>query len=139
MQAVMTCSACCLKFENTGAQVNSGNIQTIFSKRDADNLVDGYDLRLVQRRISFNWINGDSILSPFNIDDDKVLSEAHVFVGCEQFPTKKKSGSYTVAPGQYPFNPYLGGYVQNFSVEGISATGGIYVIAHAVVCLENNR
>ena len=40
------------------------NIQTIISKRNANNLVDGYDLRLVGSTLSFNWNNGSQITSP---------------------------------------------------------------------------
>lgn len=41
------------------------NIQTIFSKRNANNLIDGYDLRLTGGALSFNWNNGSQIVSPF--------------------------------------------------------------------------
>ena len=63
------------------SEVNNGSIQTIFSKRNADNLNDGYDLRLVNRRISFNWRNGQSILSPFNINTDRWYHVAVTFNG----------------------------------------------------------
>ncbi|MBC7846533.1 MAG: HYR domain-containing protein, partial [Flavobacterium sp.] len=41
------------------------NIQTIISKRNANSLVNGYDLRLVGSTLSFNWNNGSQITSPF--------------------------------------------------------------------------
>ena len=39
------------------------DIQTIFSKREATNLIDGYDLRLVDNVVSFHWNNGQSVSS----------------------------------------------------------------------------
>jgi hypothetical protein len=45
----------------------NGNIQTIFSKREANNLIDGYDLRVVDNYVSFNWNNGQSVVSPYQI------------------------------------------------------------------------
>ncbi len=41
----------------------NSNIQTIFSKREATNLVNGYDLRLVNNVVSFHWNNGQSVSS----------------------------------------------------------------------------
>jgi hypothetical protein len=63
------------------SEANSINTQTIFSKRDANDLTDGYDLRLVNRRISFNWNNGGQILSPFNIDTNRWYHVAVTFNG----------------------------------------------------------
>ena len=68
----------------------------------------------------------------YNLIDGYAMEEAHLYVGCEAYPMAR--GKYTVAPGKYPFNPYLDGYVKNFIIQDISATGGIHVIAHAVVC-----
>ncbi|WP_216746170.1 LamG-like jellyroll fold domain-containing protein [Paucihalobacter ruber] len=59
--------------------LNNNNIQTLFSKRNADNLINGYDLRLRNRRISFNWNSGGSIVSPFNINDDRWYHVAVTF------------------------------------------------------------
>ncbi|OUR93248.1 hypothetical protein A9Q87_04665, partial [Flavobacteriales bacterium 34_180_T64] len=39
--------------------------QSIISKRDADNLTTGFDLRLTNSTLSFNWNNGGTITSPF--------------------------------------------------------------------------
>ncbi|WP_176461271.1 LamG-like jellyroll fold domain-containing protein, partial [Lutibacter agarilyticus] len=64
-------------------QENS-NIQTIFSKRDANNLgASGYDLRLVNNIISFNYINitGGSITSPYAISTDRWYHIAVTFDG----------------------------------------------------------
>jgi hypothetical protein len=49
------------------SETTNGNIQTILSKRNASNLNDGYDLRLVNNTISFNWNNGNSISSSYTI------------------------------------------------------------------------
>ena len=47
--------------------VANGNIQTIISKRNSIALSDGYDLRLMNNIISFNWNNGNSIASNFSV------------------------------------------------------------------------
>jgi hypothetical protein len=41
--------------------MQNGNKQTIISKRQGSNAWDGYDLKLVNNFISFNW-NGSSLL-----------------------------------------------------------------------------
>jgi hypothetical protein len=72
----------------------------------------------------------------YNIDEGYVMSEAHVYVGCQPYPVKRRRN--TVAPGQYPFNPTFTGNVQEYSVvienDRENNRGGIYVIAHAVTC-----
>ncbi|WP_123912660.1 immunoglobulin-like domain-containing protein [Hanstruepera neustonica] len=45
------------------SDTQNSDIQTIFSKREATNLVDGYDLRLVNNVVSFHWNNGQSVSS----------------------------------------------------------------------------
>jgi hypothetical protein len=60
------------------------------------------------------------------------MSEAHVYIGCEPYPTK--NGVNTVAPGQYNFNPGGLDHVYNYQVVPIEASGELYVIVHAVVC-----
>ncbi|WP_223154639.1 T9SS type A sorting domain-containing protein, partial [Aestuariibaculum sediminum] len=91
-----------------------------------------------------SYIDGGVTVN-LSVDDNKVLSEAHVYVGCDPFPSKKKGGYYTVAPGQYPFNPSLScdgsdTYVQNYTVTvnagelDMDFNGGIFVIIHTVVC-----
>ncbi|WP_191859700.1 T9SS type A sorting domain-containing protein, partial [Hanstruepera ponticola] len=70
----------------------------------------------------------------FNIDSGYTMREAHVYVGCDMYPTGN-NGAPTVAPGQYNFNPSgLSDGVSNYTVGPIDASGPIYVIAHAVVC-----
>jgi hypothetical protein len=72
----------------------------------------------------------------YNIADGYTMNQAHVYLGCEPYPNKR--GRITVAPGQFLFNPSFDGNVQNYTVvvdnESGTNRGGIYVIAHAVVC-----
>ncbi len=56
-------------------------IQTIISKRDANNLVDGYDLRLVGNTLSFNWNNGGVITSPFPLTTSRWYHVAVTYSG----------------------------------------------------------
>ncbi|WP_139002668.1 T9SS type A sorting domain-containing protein [Hyunsoonleella aestuarii] len=79
-----------------------------------------------------NYSNG-MVTVTYDIEEPGyVMSEAHVYVGCDPYP--KKNGTNTVAPGQYPYNPSNLGYVRNYSVKVTDVTGPIYVIAHAVTC-----
>ena len=50
------------------SETTNGNVQTIISKREANNQIDGYDLRLVNNVISFHWNSSQSIsASPIQI------------------------------------------------------------------------
>jgi uncharacterized repeat protein (TIGR01451 family) len=49
----------------------NGNKQTIISKRLGTSTADGYDLKLLNNIISFNWNNGPSITSPYPINTDR--------------------------------------------------------------------
>ncbi len=49
------------------SETTSNNIQTILSKRESNNQLDGYDLRLVNNIISFHYNNGQNLASPFPI------------------------------------------------------------------------
>ncbi|MFC4723577.1 immunoglobulin-like domain-containing protein [Geojedonia litorea] len=51
--------------------LQNGNIQTIFSKRIANNQINGYDLRVVNNYVSFNWNSGLSLVSPYQITTGK--------------------------------------------------------------------
>ncbi|HCE56073.1 MAG TPA: hypothetical protein DER05_14215, partial [Lutibacter sp.] len=56
--------------------------QSIFSKRDANNLTDGYDLSLNVGNVTFNWNNGESISSsPYVIGTDRWYHIAVTFNG----------------------------------------------------------
>lgn len=59
----------------------SANIQTIFSKRVGTSTADGYDLKLVNNSISFNWNNGNSITSAYPINTDRWYHIAVTFDG----------------------------------------------------------
>lgn len=49
-------------------ETQNSNIQTILSKREGYTLTDGYDLRIVNNYVSFNWNNGETLSSsPFQI------------------------------------------------------------------------
>ncbi len=84
--------------------------------------------------VTLNYENDGTVTVTYNMAPGYVLSEAHVYIGCDPYP-KTKKGKYTVAPGQYSFNAGNLGYVQtDFSTPAISASGDFYFIAHAVVC-----
>ncbi|WP_317292988.1 T9SS type A sorting domain-containing protein [Aestuariibaculum lutulentum] len=80
--------------------------------------------------------NGSNMTVSYNLFEGYGMSEAHVYVGCDLYPTKR--GEYTVAPGQYNFNP--GGsydYVEDLTIEIEDLPGTeLYVIIHGVVCEE---
>lgn len=63
------------------SEATNGNIQTILSKRNASNLNDGYDLRLVNNTLSFNWNNGNSISSNYAISTGRWYHVAVTFDG----------------------------------------------------------
>ncbi|SDB41258.1 Ig-like domain (group 2) [Flavobacteriaceae bacterium MAR_2010_188] len=92
--------------------------------------------------VSYNSEEG-TISVQYVMDSGYVLSEAHVYIGCTPYPQQKKGKRYenTVAPGQYPFNPSLGGYVQDYTVGPINvdfdAEGCVYIIIHGVSCEVN--
>ncbi|MFV7236812.1 LamG-like jellyroll fold domain-containing protein, partial [Flavobacterium sp. ZB4R12] len=56
-------------------------IQTILSKRNANSLVDGYDLRLVGSTLTFNWNNGSKITSPFPLTTSRWYHVAVTYSG----------------------------------------------------------
>ena len=59
----------------------SSNIQTILSKRNANSLINGYDLRLVGSTLSFNWNNGSKITSPFPLSTSRWYHVAVTYAG----------------------------------------------------------
>ncbi|TVZ59802.1 putative secreted protein (Por secretion system target) [Flavobacteriaceae bacterium MAR_2010_105] len=65
------------------------------------------------------------------------IDEAHLYIGCELYP--EHNGRETVAPGQYTFVEDGLGHIDKWSTEtdAITATGGFYIIAHAVACGED--
>jgi hypothetical protein len=78
------------------------------------------------------------VVVTFDLLDDPqyVMSEGHVWLDCDKFPTTK-NGSPTVAPGQYNFNATELSETNTknvYSTPAVDADGGFYFIAHAVVC-----
>ncbi|RDI58209.1 LamG-like jellyroll fold domain-containing protein [Flavobacterium glaciei] len=61
--------------------LTNGNVQTIFSKRNPSSLTDGYDLRIVNNIISFNWNNGNSITSNYQVSTNRWYHVAVTFDG----------------------------------------------------------
>ncbi|MBT8267647.1 MAG: hypothetical protein KJN59_00355, partial [Bacteroidia bacterium] len=74
--------------------------------------------------------NADSSITfDYNLEG-YVLSEAHIYVGVDEYPTH--NGSETVAPGQYTYVDSEVGDLQDYSVT-IPAEGTmLYVIVHGV-------
>lgn len=73
----------------------------------------------------------------FEMLDGFVLSETHLYVGNEPYPTNKK-GKPTVAPGQFPYQHDLdGAQSDSYTINDLS--GEIYVIAHGVVCIDDGN
>jgi hypothetical protein len=62
------------------SNATNGNKQTIISKRQDSSTADGYDLKLVNNIISFNW-NGSSITSTLPINTDRWYHVAVTFSG----------------------------------------------------------
>ncbi|WP_242087026.1 T9SS type A sorting domain-containing protein, partial [Aestuariivivens sediminis] len=82
--------------------------------------------------VTVDYTGGQVTVTYGDLAPGYLMTEAHVYVGCEPYP--KNNGVDTVAPGQYPYNPSNLGNVQNYSVEVTNISGPIYVIAHAVTC-----
>jgi len=77
------------------------------------------------------YYNGSTAVVTYNMYSGYKMDETHLYVGNEPLP--RKNGSYTVAPGQYPYSHDL----NNASTDSYTITGlcgKIYIIAHAVVC-----
>jgi hypothetical protein len=53
------------------SETQNNDIQTLLSKRESSNLIDGYDLRVENNYISFNWNNGESLTSLYPITTNK--------------------------------------------------------------------
>ena len=53
------------------SETQNNAIQTIYSKRESADLTHGYDLRINNNIVSFNWNNGESLASPYPISLNK--------------------------------------------------------------------
>ncbi|MGO4818210.1 LamG-like jellyroll fold domain-containing protein [Flavobacterium sp. W22_SRS_FP1] len=63
------------------SNASNGNKQTIISKRQGSSTADGYDLKLVNNIISFNWNDGNTIESLHPINTDRWYHVAVTFNG----------------------------------------------------------
>ncbi|MEH6538402.1 MAG: immunoglobulin-like domain-containing protein [Psychroserpens sp.] len=53
------------------SEVQNNSVQTVFSKRDVNNLINGYDIRVVNNYVSFNWNDGESLSAPYQINTNQ--------------------------------------------------------------------
>jgi len=91
--------------------VTNANTQTIISKREVNNLINGYDLRLVNNVISFNWNSGVSIsASPHQITTNRWYHVAITY----------GSGTYIL-------------YINGVEVNNVTATAPIANTADCIV------
>ena len=67
--------------------------------------------------------------------NDYLMSEAHVYVGCEKYPMLGKN-KYTVAPGQYTYNKTGLSKTTGLTVTFTDVQGPVWIIVHAVTCEE---
>ncbi len=78
-----------------------------------------------------------TLTATYVMDSCRILTETHLYVGSDPVPTGP-SGDLTVAPGQYG-NIHDGDDAPNaefdeYEITGLS--GDIFLIAHAVVCVD---
>jgi hypothetical protein len=94
--------------------------QTIFSKRNANNLATGYDLKLSGDKISFNWNAAGTIASTFGITTNRWYHIAVTFDGTYKLYIDgievATSGSAQSAPGANAFECILGAMGQNGAI-----------------------
>jgi hypothetical protein len=77
--------------------------------------------------------NGSKAVVSYHMYSGYTMDETHLYVGCNPLPSK--NGSYTVAPGQYPYSHDLhDASTDTYTVTVSCGSGKIYIIAHAVVC-----
>ncbi len=85
--------------------------------------------------VEVKYLNG-TVTVKYKMLSGYAMSETHLYVGSTDTPLK--NGNKTVAPGQYPYkHENLNNVTKDeYVINGLS--GKIYIIAHAVVCLELN-
>jgi hypothetical protein len=77
------------------------------------------------------YYNGAAASITYHMYSGYKMDETHLYVGSDPLPSN--NGSYTVAPGQYPYSHDLdSASTDSYFVTGLG--GEIYIIAHAVVC-----
>jgi len=83
--------------------------------------------------LNVEYANGTATVT-YVMDDCRTLKETHLYVGSDILP-KDHNDEYTVAPGQYGnTHSEVEDEADQYVIEGLS--GKIYLIAHAVVCVE---
>ncbi|MES2240032.1 MAG: LamG-like jellyroll fold domain-containing protein [Bacteroidota bacterium] len=140
----------------------NGNIQTILSKRNASSLNDGYDLRLVNNTISFNWNNGNSISSNNSISTGRWYHIAVTFDGSNYNlyvdgvkvhnavtgtnPIANSSAKFILgAMAQnttFPYNPinYFDGWMEEFRIWNTALTDAqIHQMMNQKIQNDNNN
>lgn len=86
-------------------------------------------------RVNYDEETGTAEIE-FQMIDGFVLSETHLYIGNDPYPTDKK-GDPTVAPGQFPYQHELDGVdYDSYTINDLS--GQIYIIAHGVVCVDDS-
>jgi hypothetical protein len=79
------------------------------------------------------YYNGSTASVTYHMYNGYNMDETHLYVGCDPLP--KNNGSYTVAPGQYPYSHDLdNASTDSYMITGLCGCYKIYIIAHAVVC-----
>jgi len=89
--------------------------------------------------VTVKWYSdGDSVTVDYLMEPGQYLSEVHIYVGYERFPTISKGSKLrqTVAPGQYTLvqEAYDGEYYTDVHAVFTGVTEAFWVIAHGVVC-----
>lgn len=75
--------------------------------------------------------NGSNAVVTYQMKSPYKLLEAQLFLGTDVLPTD--NGSYTVAPGQYPYNAGELTSVTSYTFNVTGLNGSIYLVAHATV------
>lgn len=84
--------------------------------------------------LSVEYFEGTATVT-YIMDACRTLKETHLYIGNDILPTGN-NGDYTVAPGQYGnTHSEVEDEADQYVIEGLS--GEIYLIAHAVVCVES--
>jgi hypothetical protein len=77
------------------------------------------------------WENNVTVT--YDLFEGYVMQEAHVYVGCDKYPTKNGRKT-TVSPGKYTYDAGYLDKTNGLSVTFTDVKGDIYIIAHAVTC-----